>query len=759
VSGFCTFEFRRSTAEREKEMRYAVVFCSNEALTASYLSDRMHSYLQSSSAPDHVIMLTHKYSRNALVGLTDNDEFIARLPGRLRAEAPLPVTCAYFDETGNILKLDPERQEDTAHDRKLGPLAGILVRQGLFCIFDRRNGLLPSSPLYHYVKPSEKHTAEFIRTAEVLVDGGEVDFLASCLLPHLLATTRYIYCDSASIAVVGYAVAKLRRCHAGQFRFPVVESFGSYRLVDQYSFLNPSESLFLISASTSGDLARRLISKKAVPSDRIVTLFYLGKRSYDGHVLLDLTHDARRNPKGYPKIEGYQSDDCPFCRDESCPIPLSGDQFLPLSTRVDSIRLRIADAPKWLSGFLRKTEGKKIIRCHHGSGLRDRVHEQFFDISPTFVKRSGRSHTFADNVRKALTQSIPASLERIIFIDDPISQKLAQLVKREFSELQRRSVRLLNSQTVIRRPAKHRLSTGTTMVVAGCILTGRSLMELSQVLRTIQQNASIAFFIGLARCETKEIFEEIETNVTFTRDRAQRFAFHCVETVYIPDSTNFRQSIWTNEIHFLRRLKKYLVAANSRRVAAIDQRIEQLNSSLRVGSGMTSDLFWPDGAEQPLQLRPNFSFFDFQSPSTATQAEIFFVMSSILHQLRINPPGTRRLIQGEHQRTLIAPNSFYQFNDGIVQAALLRAARRAELDYRVDESQSAAMREVVNSIFSAWNRPRGEAATEFLVMIGMGQLRLVEYDTRALVEDFLDRLPANTLRHDICRFILEQGID
>lgn len=760
MSGFCTFEFLHSSRDQERDIRYAVVFCSNEALTRSYLSDRMHSYLQSSASPDHVIILTHQYSRSALVGLTTNDEFIARLPGRLRTETPLPVTCAYFDKHGGIFHLDPEDEGDVTRDRKLGPIAVALVHEGLFSIFDRRNGLLPSSPLYHYVKPSGKHIAQFIRTAEVLVDGGEVDFLASCLLRHLLPSTRYVYCDSASIGVVGYAVAKLRRCHVAEFLFPVVESFGSYRGIDRYSFLNPSESLFLISASTSGDLARRLISKKAIPSERIVTLFYLGKRSHDGHTLLDLTRDARRNPKGYVKIEGYQPDECPFCRDDSCQIPLTGDQFLPLSARVEPLRLRTSDAPKWLARFLGKAEGKNIIRCHHGRGLRDRVHEQFFDISPTFRRPGGPNQIFANNLRKALSQSMPASLQRIIFIDDPISRKLAQLIKREFQHLQRRkSVHLLNSQTVIRRPANYRSATGTTMVVAGCILTGRSLMELSQVLRTIQQNASIVFFIGLARCETEAIFEEIVINVTFTRDRAQRFAFHCVENVHVPDSTSFRQSIWTDEIHFLRKLKKDLVAKNRLQFASIDYRARQLNKSVRVGSGIVSGLFWPDANGTALQLRPNFSFFDFQSPASATQAEIFFVMNSVLHQLRTNPPGMRRLVQAEHQRTLIAPNSFYQFNDGVVQAALLRTARRAELDYRVDERQSAAMREVVNSIFNAWDRPRGEAATEFLMMLAMGHLRLVDHDLCALTQEFLQRLPTDTLQADICRFILDRGVD
>lgn len=468
-----------------------------------------------------------------------------------------------------------------------------------------------------------------------------------------------------------------------------------------------------------------------------------------------MTYDARRNPKGYRKTEDYDSDECPFCAEESCQILLLGDQFLPQSARVDTLRLTTADTPKWVASFLRKTEGKRIIRCQYGRGLRDRVHEQFFDISPLFRKSSRGDQAFRNNLRKAITQCLPASLNIVIFIDDKISRRLARLVKTESARSQpRKKVQLLNAQTVIRAPEKFQSTTGTTMVVAGCILTGRSLMELSQVLRTVQKNGSIVFFVGLSRCETRRVFEEIEDNVTFTRDRSRRFGFHCVQQINVPDSTSFRESIWTQETHFLRRLRRHFAENEHFPSDILQGRIHQLGGGGRAGSGLVSDLFWPDSNKIPLRLRPNFSFFDFLNPSVVTQAEVFFVMSSLLHQLRINLPGSPRLIQAEHQRTLIAPHSFYQFNDGIVQAALLRAARKAEIDYRVAERQSAAMREVVNSIFCAWDRPRGEAAMEFLIMLAMGHLQLVETDRRALAADFLKRLPKRSMAQHICRFIL-----
>jgi hypothetical protein len=68
------------------------------------------------------------------------------------------------------------------------------------------------------------------------------------------------------------------------------------------------------------------------------------------------------------------------------------------------------------------------------------------------------------------------------------------------------------------------------------------------------------------------------------------------------------------------------------------------------------------------------------------------------------------------------------------------------------------MREVLNSIFVAWNRPVGEAAVEFLLMVAMEHLQLLEADKRAVVSEFQDRLPQYSFGRYLCRFILRPAI-
>ena len=66
------------------------------------------------------------------------------------------------------------------------------------------------------------------------------------------------------------------------------------------------------------------------------------------------------------------------------------------------------------------------------------------------------------------------------------------------------------------------------------------------------------------------------------------------------------------------------------------------------------------------------------------QSEIYFIISSILNDLRNK--GVFK--QGEYVRNLIDPGNFVRFNDGIIQACFLRAAKSPELDYSLSDEDS-----------------------------------------------------------------------
>jgi hypothetical protein len=130
-------------------------------------------------------------------------------------------------------------------------------------------------------------------------------------------------------------------------------------------------------------------------------------------------------------------------------------------------------------------------------------------------------------------------------------------------------------------------------------------------------------------------------------------------------------------------------------------------------------------------------------------------MSCVLHNLRQNAPSHRSLAQSEHNRTLIEPTTFYGLNDGVIQAALLRAALASEIDYRIDETKSATMQEVIKSIFAECTKDRGEATIEFLLALCMQHLRLTPSDTKRLIEGTIAKLERYPICRCLCRFLVD----
>jgi hypothetical protein len=79
---------------------------------------------------------------------------------------------------------------------------------------------------------------------------------------------------------------------------------------------------------------------------------------------------------------------------------------------------------------------------------------------------------------------------------------------------------------------------------------------------------------------------------------------------------------------------------------------------------------------------------------------------------------------GLFQHALICPETFTRFNDGVIQAALLRAAYPAELNYSVSPEMSNDMKRLLLKWLQYSDQPAGAAAGEFLLAIAVGKLKL-----------------------------------
>jgi hypothetical protein len=107
------------------------------------------------------------------------------------------------------------------------------------------------------------------------------------------------------------------------------------------------------------------------------------------------------------------------------------------------------------------------------------------------------------------------------------------------------------------------------------------------------------------------------------------------------------------------------------------------------------------------------------------------------------------------QQVILDPENFARYNDGVIQAALLRCARAGELDYSMEPNRSQFMLDLLTNIFLQHDRRQGEAAAEFAFAIFSKRLRLKAKHGHELKEMLRNTLPANTARLQLIRALLE----
>ncbi len=175
--------------------------------------------------------------------------------------------------------------------------------------------------------------------------------------------------------------------------------------------------------------------------------------------------------------------------------------------------------------------------------------------------------------------------------------------------------------------------------------------------------------------------------------------------------------------------------------AAIPQFIESRIDRLRraPAEGMVHDLFWPDPSGAPLRLRSDFTLLqDSLKHPAATQADLFAVVMMVLTQLRNGTNVNRRLAHNAYQRSVLSPQNFARFNDGVLQACFLRAAKPEELAYGAcgDEVSQQMLDILLESLPGSGTAERAEASAEFIIALMTGRLTLRDFH----LHEFLDAL-------------------
>lgn len=714
------FTFRFDIEGETSHTDVLVFYLGAENLEPTTLSSEIDQEIDKNLVPDEVVILVQEPRFSAAKALLADHPTMLAIRGRLRDRAR--VTLLGYDYTGRIVA-QSQAFSDTDVPFELDVEA--YKRRALSHICQAHKVFVEATPSFHFENPSGRHTEHFIRLSNILVRGVEISFVGFCLLPHIPEDARLAYLDTPSLYAVVSAVNDHYRHLLPTRPAIVADNFRSYMGLKNYSFRRKSEAVVLISASSSGGLARGLMEVARFSADQIVHVLSLSEPKGGFRFACDLRHHKTKNPEGYRYVtSAYRQGDCKLCSEGSKAITLHGDQFDIAGPQPDPLLILKTDLPKGMESLLPRVVGKDVFRI--GLGNAQSGQPRLYHVETAHL---AKSREFAERLDYVLTHSVPAKVRAVVYLDTA-SKVIAQRIIRLAAAAGRPPLKAYHRDDV----SKLQLgNNGPVVVVAGVIESGRSLLDISRDLRNECRDAPLHYVIGIDKSTGEARRETLSKNLVQC-DAPVKHGYVSVEQILLPGS--FEAHPWLLEREFL---KSVLASPPQPLDGKLYKRLSQRVANLdRTSIPLTDAVFLSVAAEKPLELRHGFAFWPKElSGGKHSQADVYFTVASVLQNLRAksaSPAEKQALRSNWFQQSLLAPGNFGRYNDGIIQASLLRAASPSELNYAMSKDASAEMRRIILRMLSSFATTRGEGSVEFLLALACGRMSLAPEDLEQIVD-------------------------
>jgi hypothetical protein len=735
-----------------QKQNHLVIFMPYKGISKdrSDIQIQLREYFHSNILPDKLTVICFEFNKEEVAKLFEQDsdiyEYIPKFDYKLKHDS---INVLSLDKKGTFSAIIGSVPSQEVIDH--------IYNEGLVRIFNRNGGLIVAQPAHHFVFPSGKHCDRFLRTGNVLIHGADITFIASALVRHFKRETfDSICCDTSSINSLAYAYINLQKELNEDFKNSVtVESFGSYRMFEQGKYKAKRDSIFLISSSTSGSILERMTDKRNksqnIQLTHVAIIYGLNVISpYNKQVICDLTL-SKDNKHGLDKFDSYnvsKTGSCRFCSNGSKPLKVEGDVFLLEKPVVNVHIIKRTSIPGYLRGFGKfykkeNIEAEPIIRCYHKEGRDDRKYEIYIDLSRILEAWSFKEdpkHPFREifeKLEKYILQNIPASLKYMIILPDEGSEKLAQIICKVLNEhgisFDEKNILDTKSESIKKIDSTQK---GVIAVISSSIVTGGNLLYLSRALRDYEKTFQRIFFTFISRTSNSGQLEFLQSNLGMGEFGANSNKIINVETIHC--SKESVETSWFFEEQHIKEFQDYLEGKPDL-IAFSEYCSFRINELEQCGKkkGLSNNLFFPSLKNTPLAIRSGFAFAPHAGGNAheafiaeAKQSEIYFIISVILNQLR----NEGVLVQSEYLRNLIDPGNFVRFNDGILQAAILRAANKDELDYSLSNEYSEQIQAILGDMIMHIEDDHAEALNEFFYAIAIKKLKLPQEIIRDCIE-------------------------
>lgn len=720
--------------EPSDDKRKSVVICFASKVSLDVIAKALKQDVTDNLVPKNVYVMSLK---GALITKQDceSDSFFVNEFSSYVGELDDHLRCVQTKKSGKLLYCDDEPMPEDLSKR--------ILQCGMIALFKKHGGLITSSHGYHFSKPSGDHCDKFIRASNLLVSSNEVTLLAISLLPYMRKDLKRIYVDTSSIAYLVSVVINL--FDSFDHGPPSIESFESYAVLnDPYDFVEDKSSLLLISATTSGSLSKGLLDHTSFSGDQLVTLFYSNLPNEQTGIF-DVSTAI---PGG---IDSRKASDCKFCKRGAKLIRIAGDQFLPENPKHELQVIKKTDFSKARQSFFQQFAAKGVLGWNTAVSASEESKEHFFIAVDKALlvndkdKDKDKDKDYVLALEKNIKRHISQDLDVVITFDDAGSKALEDKVRKHL-KTGTNSIKWLKPVTLKEDEVD---GVGSVMVIAGAITSGRSLLAISRKLRSIDPSATITYFIAFSKLANKESYEQLQKDLN-QGGHELIVLNHCP----VPRIKEYTKTAWDSEKEVLQPLTEGDPLGDPSLVlpSPLRERFEFLESQHHESQHNDANLlFLKSPNDQPLKLRRTFAFWDNLDISDErfkkiTQSDVYWTIQCVLHDLRNNSENNG--LATTYHTTLISPTNFDRYNDGLIQACLLRAALPVEMDYRVDAVFSRLMTDVILSVIEHWQNTQGEAALEFLMALWTKRMCVNDDHLKEIVELNAEEMP------EVMKFLL-----
>lgn len=622
------------------------------------------------------------------------------------------ITVAPFDHKGTLVGEDVVHLGSPASTWSIdNDLLLTLAQKGISDLFESTETILCAPHGYAFRKPSGREEDIFVRAGNLLRKPEALAVFNHLLLRHLPLDCAVLYIDSFTILSFAMGLQSVLE----HFTLPsfTIESFHSYGIAPNFWIPNEKNYMVLISASTSGGLAQKLVDEHQAELSRIVHLLGVGPSDASFRNSCIYFH-PREAPAKSTKPAGQAN----------ATIEIRTEEFLISHGTPRPVRITKAHVDRRAAGELHESFYRRALQF--GRSTLKRSYSPFSVSSD----ESGPQHSpLRTWTKERLVHEIPASVRTLLHVDDSMAERFAIWVAEE-----------LNFHVVVKNlsgfdPASEDARPNHAIAVfAHDDPDLESLARASIALRQlpgIHRHYVLGYGFPSSRVEYERRRADLRMSSNRSRYGWSEFLVLPVGAATLHDSFSMHRRVLG-------------LGALRHHTASIGQDLYEALVGQGTSSMICADsLFLPRTDGAPLALRPGSVFLP-KGSTDVSQIAVYATVAGAVQSAREPDAASGEDRSGFDDnpfvRTVLDPSMFARYSDGILQASLLRSAQRSELDYSGSGELSQQFASICSSVFLNHGNSVGDAAPEFLYALATGKVLLREADHARIMEE-IDSVP------------------